>query len=150
MTTTTTTTTAVSGSRPTPARTATLAAGGLAVAILIVLAGNLVVHKGEAGGTAPAMTTAIVCLVLTAALFTVVPRLRSARAGQRGTTVFGVLALASLVVFWTGVTPVFAAATLATAERCPHLARTARTLRVLSVIATVLTVGWSVGNSHWF
>ena len=154
MTTTNTPTTATStasGPTPAPTRVATLAASGLAVAILIVIAGNLIVRKGEQGGTAQALTTAIICLVLTGLLFTlVIPRLRDARAAQRGTIVLGILAVLSLVVFWTGITPVFAAATLAAAERSPQLGRAAKTLRVLAVLATLLTVGWSVANSHWF
>lgn len=145
-----TTTTALSPT-PTRTRTASLAAVGLAVAGLIILAGNLIVHGSEQGGTGPAVLTAIICLVVTGLLFTlVVPRIHSAAGTSRGTVVLGVLALLSLVVFWTGVTPVFAAATLAVAERDPQLGGAPKTLRAVAVVAAVLAAGWSVANSHWF
>ena len=132
-------------------RTAVFAAGGLLLAALIVLAGNLIVHTGESGGAGPAMASGIICVLAAGLLFTlVVPRMRSARTAQQGTIVLAVLTLLSLVVFWVGISPVFAAATLAVAERSPRLGRAAKTLRVLAVLAAVLAIGWSVANSHWF
>src|SRR5689334_14688566 len=101
-----------------PARrpsTAVLATAGIALAALTVFVGNYRVPSDENGGTSEGIATGIVCLAVAALLFgLVVPRTRN---GERTVLILGILTLLSLAVFWAGLTPILAAATLAIAYR---------------------------------
>lgn len=142
---TTTTTSRTAPSRP---RTMAFGAGGLVASAALIVAGNANVPKGEAGGTGPALVTGVGCLVVSAILFGfVVPR---AQRIDRNTIVLGALSVASLALFWSGVTPVLTAATLAIADRGAPPRGAAKTLRVLAVVASLLALGWTFANSHLF
>ncbi len=137
---------AVAAPTTSPRRTAGLAAAGLAVAAVVIVAGNWDVQPGENGGTGPALATAAFCLVVAGILVgIVVPRTR--RPG-RTALVLGILAVLSLVAFWSGVTPVIAAAAVAvpTDPRTPD--RRVTIGRALGVAATVLVLAWSLATSH--
>jgi amino acid permease len=140
---------ATASARTTPRpRTTAFAAVGFGLALLVVFAGNYHVSKGENGGTGPAISTAVVCAVLTAVLFgLLVPRTRRP---ARASLVLGIVSVASLVVFWSGLTPVLAAATLAVATQATERSRTAKTPQVLAVAAALLAIGWTLANSHLF
>jgi hypothetical protein len=126
----------------------TLAAAGLALAIIVIVAGNYHVAKGESGGTGPAISTAVLCTVVTAAMFgLLVPRVRRI---ERTTLILGILTVISLVTFWSGVTPVLAATTLAVAARGTARAKKAAPGQALAVVAALLAVGWTLANSHLF
>jgi hypothetical protein len=140
MTTTTATTT-----RPTPKAPA-LAAAGLALAIIVIVAGNYHVPKGENGGTGPGISTAVLCVVVTAAMFgLVVPR---ARRFERTTLILGIVTVISLLAFWSGITPVLAASTFAVAARGTDHGKKAATGQALAVAAALLAVGWTLAKSH--
>ncbi len=133
--------------RPTP-KAPTLAGAGLALAVIVVVAGNYQVAKGEHGGTGPAVSTAVLCTVVTAAMFgLLVPRVRRV---ERATLILGILTVISLVVFWSGVTPVLAATTLAVAARGTALGKKAATAQTLAVAAALIAVGWTLATSHLF
>lgn len=133
--------------RPTP-KTPALAAAGLALAIVVVIAGNYHVAKGENGGTGPAISTAILCAVVTAAMFgLLVPR---ARRFERTTLILGIFSVLSLVVFWSGITPVLAATTFAVAARGTALGKKAAAGQALAAAAGLLALGWTLANSHLF
>ena len=143
MTTTTTSRPATAGPR-----TIAYAGGGLAAAAAVIVAGNTNLPKGESGGLGPALVTAVACLVAGGLLFGVVlPRVRRI---ERTTIVCGALSVASLLVFWSGLTPVLAAATLAIADRGAQPRGAAKTLRALAVVAGLLALGWTFANSHLF
>jgi drug/metabolite transporter (DMT)-like permease len=142
----TTTRAAVAAPSTSPRRTAGLAAAGLAVAVVVILAGNWDVQPGENGGTGPALVTAAFCLVVAGILFgIVVPRTR--RPG-RTALVLGIVAVLSLVVFWSGVTPVIAAAAVAVPADPTTPDRRVAIGRALGVAATVLVVAGSLATSH--
>jgi hypothetical protein len=133
--------------RPTP-KAPTLAAAGLALAIVVIVAGNYHVAKGENCGTGPAISTAVVCAVVTAAMFgLLVPR---ARRLERTTLILGILSVISLLAFWSGITPVLAATTFAVAARGTDLGKKAATGQALAVAAALLAIGWTLANSHLF
>jgi hypothetical protein len=142
----TTTRAAVAAPTTSSRRTAVLAATGLAVAAVVIVAGNWDVQPGENGGTGPAIGTAAFCLVVAGILFgLVVPRTR--RPG-RTALVLGIVAVLSLVAFWSGVTPVIAAATLAVPTDPTAPDRRVTIGRALGVAATVLVVAYSLATSH--
>ena len=125
-----------------------LGTAGFALGILIVVAANYHVQKGENGGTGPALTTAIICLVLAVALFGyVVPRAKNV---ERTTLILGVVAFVSLAAFWSGVTPVLAAATIAAAARLSAPTRKATVGQALAVVATVAALAITLAQSHLF
>jgi hypothetical protein len=121
-----------------------VAIGGLVLAAIIILVGNTNLDPGENGGTGPAIITAVICLVLAAALFLfVVPRARNT---DRTALILGVAAVLSIAVFWSGVTPVLAAAAVAVARRAPAPGRAALAGQILGVLATLVAlVGTVVG-----
>jgi hypothetical protein len=133
--------------RPTPKAPA-LAAAGLALAIVVIVAGNYHVPKGENGGTGPAISTAVLCAVVTAAMFgLLVPR---ARRFERTTLMLGIVTVISLLAFWSGITPVLAATTFAVAARGTDFGKKSATGQALAVAAALLAVGWTLANSHLF
>lgn len=142
-----TTTTAAAPARTTP-KSMTYGAIGLVLAAVVIVAGNYHVAPGENGGTGPAISTAVLCVLLTAVLFgVVVPR---ARRLERTTLILGILSLVSLVVFWSGITPVLAASAFAVAARGTELGRKTAIGQALAAGAALLTVGWTLANSHLF
>jgi hypothetical protein len=133
--------------RPTP-QPVTFAAAGLALALVVIVAGNYHLAKGENGGTGAAISTAVLCAVVTAALFgLLVPR---ARRLEQTTLILGVLSVLSLLAFWSGITPVLAATTFAVAARGTDLGKRAATGQALAAAAALLAVGWTLANSHLF
>lgn len=132
-----------------PARrpsTTVLATAGIALAALVVFAGNYHVPAGENGGTSAGLATGILCLGVAALLFgVVVPRSRN---GDRTVLVLGIVTLLSLVVFWAGLTPILAAATLAVANRTHASTRRTTILSAVVIAAALLTVAWTLLNSH--
>ena len=129
-------------------RTATLAAGGIVLAAIVIIAGNYNVSTGESGGLGEGIATAAICAVVAAVLFgLVVPHVRN---HDRATLILGALVLLSLAAFWSGVTPILAAATLAVAVPEPSQGRRIAVVRWLSIVATALVVVWTLANSHLF
>jgi hypothetical protein len=141
-------TTAVSAPvRPRPS-TAVCTGVGLALAAIVIVAGNYHVAAGENGGTGPGIETGVLCLLLAGLLFGfVVPR---ARRLERTTLILGILAVLSLAVFWSGITPVLAAASYAVAARGADLGKKAAVGQALGLGAALLAVGWTLANSHLF
>lgn len=130
------------------AKPAVWAATGLALAGIVIVAGNYHVSKGENGGTGPAISTAVLCAVLAGALFgIVVPRVRRL---ERTTLILGIISVISLVIFWSGVTPIIAAAAGAVSSRGAEATKATKTGQVLGVAASLLAVGWTLANSHLF
>ena len=125
----------------------TLGAISLVLAAVIVFAGNYHVQPGENGGTGPGIATGIICLALAAGLFGfVVPR---ASNPDRTAFVLAVIGVVSVLAFWSGVTPVFALASLAASERADAgPARRTRIAQVLAGIATIAALVVTLSSSH--
>ena len=139
----TTNTSTVSPTRP---LAQTTAIAGIAVAGLIIFAGNYNVRKGENGGLGPAIITAAGCLLVTAVLYGVVlPRVRRS---DRTAIILGTLAVLSLPVFWSGVTPVLAGAALATDASNADSSRGARIAQASGGAATLIAFAVSLASSH--
>ncbi len=120
------------------------AVAGLAGAAVIVTFGNLDVAKGENGGLGPAISTGVVCVILTAALFGLgVPRWRGR---PRPTVVLGALTVLSLAAFWSGAVAVLAATTAATAPAVTTGERSARIMRTAALIAAGIAIAFTVVN----
>lgn len=115
------------------------AAGIVGAAIVIVFGNTNVDHAaGENGGLGPALITAAACVVLAGVLFAVVlPRF----SGTRTQIVLAALTVLSLIVFWSGVTPVLGAATAAAGRR-PSGSFTAAAW--VGIVAAAIAVVWSV------
>jgi hypothetical protein len=126
-----------------------LAGIGLALAAVIIFAGNYKVEDGENGGTGPGIFTAVVCVALAAALFGyVVPRATNL---NRTALILGILAVLSVVVFWSGVTPVLTMAAIAVSKRGDSQpSRAVVIVEALAVLASVLAVVVTVSSSHLF
>jgi hypothetical protein len=137
-----------SGATSRPRITApTLGLVALVVALVIVFAGNYHVPSGENGGTGPGIVTGIICLALAAGLFGyVVPRAVNV---DRTALVLAVLGIVSIVVFWSGVTPLFAAAALAVAGRddTPTTGKV-RIATALALLASVAALAVTLAQSH--
>jgi hypothetical protein len=135
-------------STPSPARplAQTAAVTGIAIAGLIIFAGNYHVAKGENGGLGPAIITAVGCLLVTAVLYgAVLPRTRRS---NRNAIILGILAVLSLAAFWSGVTPVLAGAALATSETTPATSRGARIAQAAGGVATIIALAVTLASSH--
>ena len=118
------------------------AVGGLVVASVIIVVGNVGLQPGEHGGTGPAVFTGVLCLLVTVGLFAgLLPRLGSAERASRVAVVLGALGVASLGVFWSGLPPVLAAAAAAVTVRLDRPSRAARVLTVLAAVAALLAAG---------
>ena len=126
----------------------TTAVSGLALAAVIVFAGNYHVPTGENGGLGPAIVTGIACLAVTAFLYGAL--LRRNRASDRTAIVLGALAVLSLPVFWSGLTPVLAGAAVAATSEASHVHRSARLAQGLGIVATVITLVVTLAGSHLF
>jgi drug/metabolite transporter (DMT)-like permease len=128
--------------------TAAVATAGIVASAIVVFAGNYHLPAGENGGLSAALVTGALCAVVAAILFgLVVPRVR--RTG-RATLVLGVLTVLTLAVFWAGLTPILAAATLAVASRSAVRSRRDTVVCVVAGVAAVLTLVWTLANSHIF
>jgi hypothetical protein len=138
-----TSTAVASTRRPT---TASLAAVGVGLAAVVIIAGNYHVRPGENGGTGPGIATGIFCAVVAAVLFgLVVPRVRHA---DRSALILGISTVLSLAIFWSGLTPILAAATLAAANKSQTPQRRTTVIRWVAIAAAVLTVAWTLANSR--
>lgn len=114
------------------------AVAGLIGAAIVIVFGNTNLSAGENGGLSDALVTAAVCVVLAAVLFAVVlPRY----SGTRTQVVLAVLTVLSLLVFWSGPTPVLGAATAAVARRSSGSYTAAGWV---GIIAAAVAVVWSV------
>ena len=139
-------TTTTSTLNPTRTVAQTTAVTGLAIAGLIIFAGNYNVGKGENGGVGPAVITAVGCLLVTALLYgAVLPRTRRS---NRTAAILGILAVVSLATFWSGVTPVFAGAALATTASASVISRGARIAQAAGGVATVIALAVTLASSH--
>jgi hypothetical protein len=127
---------------------AALAAAGMVVAGVIIFAGNYNVRKGDSGGTGAAIGTAIICVVLAVALFGfVVPRARNT---NRTAFILGLIGFVSIVAFWSGVTPVLAAAAVAVAPPAAQPDRRAKVAQGLAVAAALVALVVTLAQSHLF
>ena len=114
-------------------------AGWLLAAVIMVLI-NIDVPEGENGGTGPMIFTIILAAVVAAALFLlVVPR--AANPGRAGLIV-GVLALLTVLIFWSGLCFVLGAAAFALGRRAGASTegRAAQALGVLAIVAGIVVV----------
>lgn len=115
-----------------------LGAIGLVVGLVICFVGNYHVDKGENGGTGPGIVTGIICVVLAAVLFGyVIPRARNL---DRTAIILGALGVVSIVAFWSGVTPVLAAAAYSVLRRIGGASLAARLLTVLAGVAALASL----------
>jgi cell division protein FtsW (lipid II flippase) len=121
---------------------------GLLLGGLVILAGNWDVAEDENGGTAEALISAGIVLVVAAILwFVVLPRIRNA---DRTTIILSVLAILTIVVFWLGVTPVLAAAAVVALGRSTAPSTAAKVLTGLAVVAALATVVVTLAQSNLF
>ena len=121
---------------------------GFGAGMYVIVAGNYDVRAGENGGTGPALFTALLCVALTALLFGyVVPRVRNT---ERSTLTLGVLTLLSIAAFWSGATPILAAATLGAARTSARSRRRARVGLVLAALAALASVAITTAGTHLF
>ena len=124
------------------------AAVGLALAFVIIFAANYDVGKDESGGTGQALVTAIGCLILTGVLFGVV--LPRTRRGARTAVILGAIAVVTVVIFWSGATPVLAAASFAATAGASSTGRGTQIVQALAGLATVAAVAVTLAQSHLF
>ena len=123
-----------------------LAAVGVVVGGLIILFGNADVKKGENGGLGPAIVTAAIVVVLAAVLWGfVLPRVQN---HGRAAIILGIVGVVSIVAFWSGVTPVLAAAAVAAAPLNERHGRGVRIAQGLAAVAAVLALVVTVAQSH--
>jgi hypothetical protein len=128
--------------------TATFAWSGIVLSAITIFAGNYDVQPGENGGVGPAIITGVGCAVVAAVLFLlVVPRVRDA---DRAALVLGILTVLSIAIFWSGLTPILGAATLAVAAKSPVQLRRTTVFRWLAIAATALTTIGTLVQSHLF
>ena len=113
---------------------------GLAGSAIVIALGNWNVPPGENGGAGPALASAVLCVVAAGLAFGVV--LPRSHRVARVTAILGATTLLSLPVFWSGVTPVLASATLA-AARDAGTGDGTRVWRVLAIAAAALVIVWS-------
>jgi hypothetical protein len=125
--------------------TATAAAAGISGALLIVFVANYRVPAGQNGGTGPGVITGLGCLALAGLLFgLVLPRLRNS---DGATLVLAALAVISVVAFWSGATPVLAAAAAATNSRAPA-PRRVQLARLLAATSACVAIVAALATSH--
>jgi hypothetical protein len=91
---------------------------------------------------------AVICVVLAAALFGyVVPR---ARNSNRTALILRVVAFVSLLAFWSGITPLLAAAALAVAPPATQPDRRAKVAQGVAIAASLAAVVVTLAQSHLF
>lgn len=127
---------------------AVLAGAGMIAAAIIIFAGNYDVKKGDNGGTGPAIVTAVICVVLAAALFGyVVPRARNL---NRTALILGIVGFVSLIVFWSGITPLLAAAAVAVAPPSSRPETSAKVAQGLAIVAALVALVGTLAQSSLF
>jgi diacylglycerol kinase len=126
-------------------RTAALASTGIGLAGVVILVGNWHVSAGQHGGAGPALASSVLCAAVAGVLFgLVVPRTRRSRA----TLILGILAVLSLPLFWSGITPVIGAAALATRPAASQRSRAAAVGSVLAVVSSAAVVIWTLATAN--
>jgi hypothetical protein len=141
-------TTSTSTVRPTRPHAQTTAVAGIAIAGLIIFAGNYNVGNGENGGLGPAIISAAGCLLVTAVVYGVV--LARTQGSNRTALILGILAVLSLAAFWSGVTPVLAGAALAANAGKADSSRGARIAQAAGGVATLIAFAVALASSHLF
>lgn len=125
-----------------------LASISLVVAGLIIFAGNYDVRKGDNGGLGPAIVTAVICVVLAAVLFGyIVPHARNA---IRTATLLAVIAVVSVVVFWSGILPILAGAAIAVAPPARETPLGTKIAQGAAVVLSVVTLAATLAQSSLF
>ena len=113
---------------------------------MVILVGNWHVPAGQHGGAGPALASAVLCAAVAGVLFgLVVPRTR--RTG-RATLILGILAVLSLPLFWSGVTPVIGAAAQAARPAAIQRSRAAAVGSILAVASGASVVIWTLATAH--
>ena len=126
----------------------TTAVAGLAIAGVIIFAGNYHVTEGENGGAGAAVITGLGCLLVTAVLYgAVLPRTRNS---SRAAVILGILAVLSLAAFWSGITPVLTGAALATTSSTADISRGARIAQAAGGAGTIGALAVTLASSHLF
>ena len=120
----------------------------LVLAAVIIFLGNYDLQPGDNGGLGPAIVTAVGCLVVAAIIYAVV--LPRTRRPDRTALILGILAVLSIVVFWSGVTPVLAGGALAVTGGRGEVSRTGRVAQIAAVVATVLVLVVSFTQTRVF
>lgn len=127
--------TAARTSSPTaPGSVATFVGAGLLLALVVVVLGNTSVGPGENGGLWPGVVTGVGCIVLAGLLYR--PVRDRWHGSARATFVLGILAVVTMIVFWSGVPLVLAGAGAATGA--PAGSRAALVGRILAALAASL------------
>ncbi|WP_426574372.1 hypothetical protein [Aquihabitans sp. McL0605] len=116
------------------------ALAGVALAALIVVVGNTNVDKGagDNGGTGPMIVTGIVCLVAAAVIY--FWALSRVQRPNRAALWYGIAAVVSLPVFWSGITPILAATSVGLLAESPARSRGAAIAAAGACVATVLAI----------
>jgi hypothetical protein len=129
-------------------RTTMLAGLGVALSAITIVVGNYNVPDGENGGVSQGISTGVFSAIVAAVLFgLVVPRIRKA---DRATLILGIVTVLSIAVFWSGLTPILAAATVAAADRTEVASRRTTVMRWMAIAVAVLTVVFTVATGHLF
>ena len=121
---------------------------GIVLGGLVIFAGNTDLKKGDNGGLGPAIGSAVIVVVAAAVLwFVVLPRVKNV---NRTVVILSVLAILSLAVFWLGITPLLAAASVVVAAKATQVTKPALVLQVISVVVAAATVVISIAQSRVF
>ena len=132
---------------PSRANLPRLALIGIVAAAVVIVLGNYNVQPGENGGVDAGISTAVMCAIAAALIFgLVLPRVHT---GHRAAVVFGVLTILTVPIFWSGVTPILAAATWGANDARPA-GRGVVVLRWVALGLAALTVVVAVATSHLF
>ncbi len=127
------------------------AAFGLAVLLggLVILAGNWDVAKDENGGLEPAISSAVILVVVAAVLyFAVLPRVRNT---DRTAIILGALGVVvSVIVFWLGISPLLAAAAVVVGTRSARQSKPAIVLETLAVVLAVASVALTLVETNLY
>lgn len=109
--------------------------GAFVLAAFVIIAGNTNLKPGEQGGTGPLVVTLILCAVVGFLLFgSLVP---GATRPERTGIIFAVLAVLSLLAFWSGLAGVMGPAVVALGLRAGTSGR-ARAVVGVGVVVTLL------------
>jgi 4-amino-4-deoxy-L-arabinose transferase-like glycosyltransferase len=120
------------------------AAIGLVAALIADVLYNVNVKKGDNGGTGPMIGVGIILVIVAAVLFTVVfPRFRN---DARAALITGIISVLLLGAFWSGGTPLVAAAAFGYGLRAPD-ATAARVGMVLAGLAAVVDIIGAIASA---
>jgi len=104
-------------------------------AAVVIVVGNTNIQPGENGGTGPLLISLLVCAVVAALLYgRLVP---GSTNPTRTGLIFGILAVATLLAFWSGLPVVLGPAAVALSRRAGG-SKSAKTALVLGALATVI------------